>query len=198
MQDSIKCHHSILVFHQIPRQILACFPCLWAHKCLGLTFRSKIFWRSGLTTALDSWALMALFLPHCDLLSVPDLACEDGLFAGLFRAFPKLYNELPWGGEMREMGLGLGSIFIRFGLSQVTLKRWIKGAKQNTFSPQSPSTPCRRRSLWGISTATQACDSELIEVLTMELKMIAQVIKYVVNTASAACDGRVFLLCFLI
>lgn len=40
---------------------------LRGNEWLGLTFGPKIFWRSGLMTVTDSWALMALFFPLCDL-----------------------------------------------------------------------------------------------------------------------------------
>lgn len=96
----------MLVFHQTSRQILAFFPSLCGNEWLGLIFRPKIFRMSGLMPAIDSWALMAVFLPHCDMAGVPNLAClwRRWTFGGLFRAFSSCTMKSPrvgrWGRQV--------------------------------------------------------------------------------------------------
>lgn len=86
-------------------------------------------------TVTDSWALMALFFPHCDW----DFAGLGRVFVGLFRASSKLYSGLPSGGEMRETGLGFAFVFTQLGFGQVTLTGCINQWKSKTyFLPCSP------------------------------------------------------------
>lgn len=110
-----------------------------------------IFWSSGLMTAVDGRELMALFVPCCDLTSVPDLAClyRRWTFGRLFRAFSRLYYELP---RVLEEGERQGCVLVLF-FCQV----WIQSsysekmnqpkAKQS-FCPVPLNSSCKDEGYW--------------------------------------------------
>lgn len=99
----------------------------------------KIFWMSGLLTAIDGWALVALFFTVMWPVSPVFLAhAEDKLLVG-FSGPSQSCTVNSHGLQRREKAdLGPGVVFLKSVFSLVTLEWWMTQKQTQTFLLPSP------------------------------------------------------------